>query len=99
MEARNTPVWYGEFSLATNFNASATDDFLRKFADAQKLVYSQDAGWLFWSFKIEDTSPQAREWSYLEGLKRGYFTKDPSQFHDPDVCVPYRNTSSHSSAS
>lgn len=43
-EAGNTPVWYGEFSLATQFNA--TDDFLREWADAQKLVYSQSAGWL-----------------------------------------------------
>ena len=25
----------------------------------------------------------------MEGLRRGYFTKDPSQFHDPNVCVPY----------
>jgi hypothetical protein len=40
----NTPVWYGEFSLATQFNA--TDDFLRKWADAQKLMYGQGAGWL-----------------------------------------------------
>jgi len=44
MEAWITPVWYGEFSLATQFNA--TDDFLRKWADAQKLTYSQSAGWL-----------------------------------------------------
>ncbi|KAF8493036.1 glycoside hydrolase family 5 protein [Russula emetica] len=96
-EAGNTPVWYGEFSLATQFNA--TDDFLRKWADAQKLMYSQNAGWLFWSFKIESTSPFARQWSYFEGLERGYLTKDPSQLHDPDVCVPYRNTSSNSTAS
>jgi hypothetical protein len=40
----NLPVWYGEWSLATQFNA--TDDFLCKWADAQKLTYSQGAGWL-----------------------------------------------------
>jgi hypothetical protein len=40
----NSPVWYGEWSLATQFNA--TDDFLCKWADAQKLAYSQSAGWL-----------------------------------------------------
>jgi hypothetical protein len=42
--AGNIPVWYGEFSLATQFNA--TDEFLRKWADAQKLMYIQSAGWL-----------------------------------------------------
>jgi glucan endo-1,6-beta-glucosidase len=40
----NSPVWYGEWALSTQFNA--TDDFLRKWADAQKLVYSRSAGWL-----------------------------------------------------
>ncbi|KAH9968447.1 glycoside hydrolase family 5 protein [Lactifluus volemus] len=93
-EAGNMPLWYGEWSLATQFNA--TDDFLYKWADAQKLVYSQTAGWLFWNFKIEPTSKYARQWSYMEGLKRGYFTMDPSQLHDPNVCDPYRNNSSQS---
>jgi hypothetical protein len=37
--------------------------------------------------------------SYFEGLKRGYLTMDPSQLHDPDVCVPYKNTTSNSTAS
>jgi len=50
--AGNTPVWYGEWSLATQFNA--THEFLLKWADAQKLMYSQGAGWLFWNFKVED---------------------------------------------
>ena len=27
----------------------------------------------------------------MEGLRRGYFTKDPSQLHDPSVCAPYIN--------
>jgi hypothetical protein len=40
----NTPLVYGEWSLATEFNA--TDDFLFKFADAQKLKYSESSGWL-----------------------------------------------------
>jgi glucan endo-1,6-beta-glucosidase len=46
----NSIVWYGEWSLATRFNA--TDEFLSKWADAQKLAYNQSAGWLvspsFW---------------------------------------------------
>ncbi|KAH9169471.1 glycoside hydrolase family 5 protein [Lactarius sanguifluus] len=89
---RNTPVWVGEWALSTQFNA--TDEFLRKWADAQKLVYSQDAGWLFWNFKLEQTNPLVRQWSYLEGLRLGYLTQDPSQYHDPKVCDPYRNVSS-----
>src|SRR6266404_3065160 len=39
---RNTPLWVGEWSLYTEFNM--TDDFPRKWADAQKMMYSQDAG-------------------------------------------------------
>lgn len=27
--------------------------------------------------------------SYLEGVKRGYLTKDPSKVHDPHVCDEY----------
>jgi hypothetical protein len=29
--------------------------------------------------------------SYLEGIKRGYLTEDPSDFNDPNVCDPYIN--------
>ena len=31
--------------------------------------------------------------SYLEGLKRGYLTQDPSKYHNPNVCAPYRKAS------
>lgn len=27
--------------------------------------------------------------SYLQGLKLGYLTQDPSQYHNPNVCAPY----------
>ena len=37
-------MWYGEWALSTNFNA--TDDFMYKWADAQKLKYSESSGWL-----------------------------------------------------
>ena len=40
----NSPLWFGEWSIATNF--IATDDFLNKWADAQKLMYSKSAGWI-----------------------------------------------------
>jgi hypothetical protein len=41
---RNSPVWYGEWAISTNFNA--TDEFMGKWADAQKLKYSESSGWL-----------------------------------------------------
>jgi len=85
----NSPLWFGEWSLATQFNA--TDKFIKKWADAQKFVYGMDAGWIFWNFRIEDSAVYNRQWSYLEGLKRGYLTEDPSQFNDPHVCDPYIN--------
>ncbi|KIM44393.1 glycoside hydrolase family 5 protein [Hebeloma cylindrosporum] len=91
----NSPLWFGEWGLSTQFNA--TDEFLCKWADAQKYSYSKGAGWLSWNFKIEISTlagDTARQWSYMEGLRRGYFTKDPSQFHDPNVCAPYINNTS-----
>lgn len=91
-DVNNTPMWVGEWALSTQFNA--TGDFLKKWADAQKLAYSQGAGWLFWSFKLEATNPLVTQWSYLKGLELGYLTQDPSQYNDPNVCDPYRNVSS-----
>ncbi|KAH7909702.1 glycoside hydrolase family 5 protein [Hygrophoropsis aurantiaca] len=90
---RNSPLWFGEWGLSTQFEA--TDDFLYQWADAQKLMYSQGAGWIFWNFKTEISSltngtALARQWSYLEGLNMGFLTKDPSQYHNPNVCDPYR---------
>jgi hypothetical protein len=35
----NSPLWFGEWAITTNFNAS--DAFLNKWADAQKLAYSK----------------------------------------------------------
>ncbi|KAH7922227.1 glycoside hydrolase family 5 protein [Leucogyrophana mollusca] len=88
----DSPLWFGEWGLSTQFNA--TDAFLRQWADAQKLMYSQGAGWIFWNFKTEisaltNGSALARQWSYLEGLEMGFLTKDPSQYNDPNVCAPY----------
>jgi hypothetical protein len=42
--AGNSPLWFGEWGLPTQFNA--TDDFLHQWADAQKLAYSKGAGWI-----------------------------------------------------
>ncbi|KAG2353770.1 glycoside hydrolase family 5 protein [Suillus spraguei] len=95
----DSPLWFGEWGLSTQFNA--TDEFLYKWADAQKLAYSKGAGWIFWNFKTEisnltNGSALARQWSYLEGLKFGFLTQDPAALHDPNVCVPYMNSTSNS---
>jgi hypothetical protein len=62
----NTPMWVGEWALSTQFNA--TDDFLKKWADAQKLAYSQGAGWLVRSFYLRDQIgciyPTSQFWSF-----------------------------------
>nr|GAT47118.1 glycoside hydrolase [Mycena chlorophos] len=96
----DSPLFFGEWGLPTQFNA--TDEFLVMWADAQKLMYGQGAGWLFWNFKVEISELAAnlsREWSYLEGVKLGYLTKDPAELHNPDVCVPYLAGASSSSSS
>ncbi|CEL59109.1 Glucan endo-1,6-beta-glucosidase B OS=Emericella nidulans (strain FGSC A4 / ATCC 38163 / CBS 112,46 / NRRL 194 / M139) GN=exgB PE=2 SV=1 [Rhizoctonia solani AG-1 IB] len=87
-EANNSPLVFGEWSLATNFGGSP--EFLRDWADAQKSIYAGQAdGWYFWSFKIEEGSPNLPNWSYFESLKAGYFTKDPSKLFNPDICKPW----------
>lgn len=41
---QNSPLWFGEWALPTQFNA--TDEFLFQWADAQKRAYSVGAGWI-----------------------------------------------------
>lgn len=86
----NSPLVFGEWGLPTQF--AATEEFLRRWADAQKLAYTKGAGWIFWNFKIEKSAlagDLSRQWSYFDGVKRGYLTVDPSEVHDPHVCDPY----------
>ncbi|QRW22470.1 Cellulase (glycosyl hydrolase family 5 protein) [Rhizoctonia solani] len=81
----NNPLVFGEWSLATNFDAS--EDFIRDWADAQRYIYAGQAdGWIFWSHKIEQGSPYIPYWSYFSALKAGYFKKDPSRLANPNVC-------------
>ncbi|KAI0954709.1 hypothetical protein AcW1_006510 [Taiwanofungus camphoratus] len=90
----DSPLWFGEWGLPTQF--SATDEFLYMWADAQKLAYSKGAGWIFWNFKVEQSELAgnlSRQWSYLEGVKLGFLTQDPSQVHNASVCAPYVHAS------
>ncbi|KAG8678470.1 hypothetical protein FRC09_019812 [Ceratobasidium sp. 395] len=84
----NRPLVFGEWSLATNFEA--TKQFLHDWADAQRYIYAgQSDGWIFWNFKIEPGSTYVPAWSYLDALDARYFTKDPSKLSNPNVCVPW----------
>ncbi|CAE6475752.1 unnamed protein product [Rhizoctonia solani] len=104
--AGNSPLVFGEWSLATNFNASK--EFLQDWSDAQRYIYAGQAdGWYFWSFKIEEGSPNLPNWSFFaslkEGsffasLKEGYFTNDPSKLANPDVCKPWIANSTSTAA-
>ncbi|KLO13684.1 glycoside hydrolase [Schizopora paradoxa] len=98
-ESSNSPLVFGEWSLQTEFTAD--DSFLVQFADAQKMAYSQGAGWIYWNFKVENSSLSGdlgRQWSYYEGISRGYFTQDPSAYHDSTVCNSYGGSSTASSS-
>jgi len=89
-DLQNDPLFFGEWGLPTQFQA--TDQFLFKWADAQKRAYSMGAGWIFWNFKIEISEAAgdtARQWSYMEGVKRGYLTKDPAVIQNASVCDPF----------
>ncbi|VDC00954.1 unnamed protein product [Peniophora sp. CBMAI 1063] len=90
-KSADTPLWFGEWSLGTNFNAN--DTFTRDWADAQKMAFSQGAGWIFWNFRVEESKEAGdlgRVWSYFEGVKRGFLTKDPSAYFNSHVCDSYR---------
>ncbi|KAG8761748.1 hypothetical protein FRC11_013318 [Ceratobasidium sp. 423] len=80
----NSPLVFGEWSLATNFNASW--EFLQDWADAQRHIYAGQAdGWFFWSFKIEEGSPNIPAWTYLSAYKEGYLGNDPSKLTNPNL--------------
>ncbi|KAJ2930020.1 hypothetical protein H1R20_g7076, partial [Candolleomyces eurysporus] len=53
----NTPLWFGEWGLSTQFAAS--DAFLVKWADAQKYSYSKGAGWIVVPRGIEEGVPDS----------------------------------------
>ncbi|CAE6350666.1 unnamed protein product [Rhizoctonia solani] len=81
----NSPLVFGEWSLATNFPAS--DQFMHDWADAQRHIYAGQAdGWFFWSFKIEEGSPNVPAWTYFGAREKGYFSNDPSKLTNPNIC-------------
>ncbi|KAI6041889.1 glycoside hydrolase family 5 protein [Pisolithus marmoratus] len=90
----NSPLWFGEWGLSTQFNAS--DSFLKQWGDAQKWAYSQSAGWIYWNFKTEISNltggtELARQWSYLEALNMGLLPQNSASYFEDNVCEPYIN--------
>ncbi|KAF8671710.1 glycosyl hydrolase 5 (cellulase A) family [Rhizoctonia solani] len=85
----NSPLVFGEWSVATNFNA--TPEFYQDWLDAQRTIYAGQAdGWLFWSYKLEKGNRYVPDMSWSATYEAGYFTKDdPSKLKNPDVCKPW----------
>lgn len=98
----NSPLWFGEWSLSTQFNAS--DSFLKQWGDAQKWAYGQSAGWIYWNFKTEISdltggTDLARQWSFLEALNMDLLPQNVASYFDDDVCQPYINKTTSQSRS
>ncbi|KAH7339165.1 glycoside hydrolase superfamily [Rhizoctonia solani] len=75
----NSPLVFGEWSLATNFNASR--EFMHDWADAQRHIYAGQADVII-GFVPETYIDR----TYFGALKEGYFGNDPSKLTNPNVC-------------
>ncbi|KAF8343125.1 glycoside hydrolase [Cantharellus anzutake] len=86
----NAPFYTGEWAISASWDA--TDEFLKKWGDAQKLAYGVGSGWMFWTWKVDPdaTVPRQDMWSYQTALKNGLLKPDPSAVFDPNVCGPYK---------
>ncbi|KAI6160413.1 glycoside hydrolase family 5 protein [Pisolithus thermaeus] len=98
----DSPLWFGEWGLATQCDAS--DSFLKQWGDAQKWAYGQSAGWIYWNFKAEISNltngrELARQWSYLEALNMDLLPQNAASYYDDNVCQPYINETSSKSRS
>lgn len=65
----------GDCSTRTGNGANFSTAFkkqLKEIFDTQRDVYETGSGWIYWAWKTESAS----EWSYKDGLKYGWITKD-----------------------
>lgn len=90
------PYGMGEFSLATNFDATLAE--LRGWGDAQKFYHKKTSFWTFWTFRIEDPiGPDAlkfaHQWSYLKGVDDGLIPPQPSHMFNASICQGRENKS------
>ncbi|KZV87181.1 glycoside hydrolase family 5 protein [Exidia glandulosa HHB12029] len=56
--------------------------FLRKYWEVQVHIGEMAKGWIFWTWKAENSD----EWSYKVGLQQGWIPQDPSDRLYPDIC-------------
>ncbi|KAJ7475829.1 glycoside hydrolase family 5 protein [Mycena latifolia] len=70
--------WTGSYA---NFS-SDYKTFLRKYWEVQVTMGENVQGWLFWTWKAENSD----EWSYQKGLEGGWIPQDPTNRLYPDIC-------------
>lgn len=57
---------------------------LRKYWEAQVGTYEKGAGWIQWTWKVEEDA--GSEWAYRSGLEYGWIPKDVTERKHPAVC-------------
>jgi len=67
-------------------NASTFSDeyrtFLRQYWEVQVDIGESAKGWVYWTWKAENSA----EWSYQIGLQEGWIPEDPTQRLYPNIC-------------
>ncbi|KAJ7637744.1 glycoside hydrolase family 5 protein [Mycena polygramma] len=79
----NTPLgscagWTGSYS---NFS-SDYKTFLRKYWEVQVTMGENVQGWIYWTWKAENSD----DWSYQKGLEGGWIPQDPTNRLYPNIC-------------
>ncbi|KAJ6494809.1 glycoside hydrolase family 5 protein [Mycena vitilis] len=79
----NTPLgscagWTGSYS---NFS-SDYKTFLRKYWEVQVTMGENVQGWMYWTWKAENSD----DWSYQKGLEGGWIPQDPTNRLYPNIC-------------
>lgn len=53
------------------------------------MYYGQSKGWIFWSWKVENTDEFGYTRDYRQAVQKGIMTQDPDAYFNPNVCQPY----------
>ncbi|KAF5366221.1 hypothetical protein D9758_005707 [Tetrapyrgos nigripes] len=69
--------------------------FLRQSWEAQVMSFEKGAGWIQWTWKLEN----ADDWSYQAGLENGWIPRNPDERLYPNICQPNSLDSSTTSSS
>lgn len=94
----NTPVVVGEWSLSpadedgSEFSIDASDavSWYSKWWAAQTISYEKQAGWIFWSWKVEKIGGRIDwRWGYQQAVAAGVIPSDASEGANSTVCDGY----------